>query len=83
MKLTGLKILFRTAWLPVPDLAAKPQGAGISLKIPVVVHILYHQSEENISDEKVFSQIRILNESFRRLNADTVNTPDAFKINCC
>ena len=35
--------------------------------------------EENISDEKVYSQIRILNENFRRLNADTVNTPEWFK----
>ncbi|HZI53762.1 MAG TPA: M43 family zinc metalloprotease [Chitinophagaceae bacterium] len=60
-------------------LAAKPQGARDIVKIPVVVHILYHRPEENMSDEKVFTQIRILNEIFRRLNADTVNTPDAFR----
>jgi hypothetical protein len=60
-------------------LAAKPQGAGAIVKIPVVVHILYHRPEENMSDEKVFSQLRILNESFRRLNADTLHTPVAFQ----
>jgi hypothetical protein len=60
-------------------LAAKPQGAAIVVRIPVVVHILYHRSDENISDENVFNQIRILNESFRRRNADTVNTPLAFR----
>lgn len=60
-------------------LGAKPQGAGKVVKIPVVVHILYHRSDENISDENVFNQIRILNESFRRRNADTVNTPLAFR----
>src|SRR5687767_12276356 len=59
-------------------LAGKPH-AGTVIKIPVVIHILYHNSVENISDEKVFSQIQVLNESFRRLHADTVNTPDAFK----
>jgi len=60
-------------------LAGKPQGSKIIVKIPVVVHILYHRSDENINDETVFSQIRVLNESFRRLNADTVNTPVAFR----
>jgi hypothetical protein len=60
-------------------LAAKPQGAGAIVKIPVVVHILYHRSDENVSDEAVFTQLRILNESFRRLNADTINTPVAFR----
>ena len=39
-------------------LAAKPQGAGVIVKIPVVVHILYHRSEENISDEEVFSPVK-------------------------
>jgi len=61
------------------NVAEKPQGAGAIVKIPVVVHILYHKPEENISDETVFSQIRILNECFRRLNADTTNTPQAFR----
>ncbi|MEP7376139.1 MAG: M43 family zinc metalloprotease [Chitinophagaceae bacterium] len=59
--------------------AGKPQGGNIIIKIPVVVHIIYNQPEENISDEKVYSQIRILNENFRRLNADTANTPLAFR----
>lgn len=53
--------------------------AGPVYKIPVVVHILYNKQEENISDERIFSQITVLNESFRRLNADTSKTPDAFK----
>ena len=59
--------------------AGKPQGGNIIIKIPVVVHILYNQPGENVSDVRVYSQIRALNENFRRLNADTVNTPDAFR----
>ena len=61
------------------NMANKPQGGNVIIKIPVVVHILYHQAGENVSDEKVFSQIKVLNDNFRRLNADTVNTPSAFK----
>ena len=38
--------------------------------IPVVVHVLYRTGVENISQAQVISQIRVLNEDFRRLNAD-------------
>ena len=46
--------------------------------IPVVVHVIYYNNTENISDNQIFSQIDILNEDFRRLNADTINTPAGF-----
>ena len=48
--------------------------------IPVVVHIIYQNETDvwNISDQQVISQIQVLNEDFRRLNADTVNTPALF-----
>jgi hypothetical protein len=35
--------------------------------------------EEKISDAVVHSQINVLNNCFRRLNADTINTPLRFK----
>lgn len=59
------------------NMAARVQGMVI--KIPVVVHILYHLPGENISDQAVFSQIDMLNKCFRRTNADTANTPAIFK----
>ncbi|MBK5270270.1 MAG: zinc metalloprotease, partial [Bacteroidia bacterium] len=49
------------------------------IKIPVVVHILYHNPSENVSDAVVMSQINALNRDFRRMAADTVNTPAVFK----
>ncbi len=61
------------------NLAARGEESPAIIKIPVVVHILYNQSSQNIPDERVYSQIAALNENFRRLNADTVNTPAAFK----
>lgn len=49
------------------------------LTIPVVVHIIYHKDDENINDERVYNQIAVLNDCFRRLNSDTVNTPARFR----
>ena len=43
--------------------------------IPVVVHVLYNTVAQNISDAQVQSQIDVLNEDFRKLNADAGNTP--------
>ena len=47
--------------------------------IPVVVHVVYSNSTENISTAQIQSQIDILNEDFRRLNADASSTPLTFQ----
>ena len=47
--------------------------------IPVVVHIVYSSTGQNIDDEFVFSQLEVLNEDFRRLNTDADETPAAFE----
>jgi hypothetical protein len=49
------------------------------ITIPVVVHVLYSLNWQNISDVQIQSQIDVLNEDFRRLNSDTINTPSLFK----
>ena len=43
--------------------------AGV-VTIPVVVHVIYNNNTENISDAQILSQIQVLNDDFRRLNAD-------------
>jgi hypothetical protein len=48
------------------------------ITIPVVVHVIYNTTAQNISDAQIQSQIAVLNEDFRRLNADRTNTPSAF-----
>ncbi len=48
------------------------------ITIPVVFHVVYNTAAQNISDSQIQSQIDILNEDFRRLNADAVNTPGDF-----
>ena len=47
--------------------------------IPVVVHVIYNDAVGNISDNQVLDAIRVLNEDFRRMNADTVNTRTTFR----
>jgi hypothetical protein len=43
------------------------------IRIPVVVHVLYTNSTENISDAQIQSQINVLNQDFRRTNPDATN----------
>jgi hypothetical protein len=49
------------------------------ITIPVVFHVVYRTATENISNTRLIEQIAILNQDFRRLNADTNNTPAVFK----
>jgi len=49
------------------------------ITIPVVVHLLYNTSDQDISDTQILSQIAVLNQDYRRQNADTSLTPDVFK----
>ncbi|MFT7589214.1 MAG: hypothetical protein ACI959_001431 [Limisphaerales bacterium] len=42
--------------------------------IPVVVHMVYSNETQNLSDEQINSQIAVLNEDFNRLNPDSTNT---------
>jgi hypothetical protein len=51
------------------------------LEIPVVFHIVYNNSDENIPDSVLQNQIKILNDCYRRKNSDTINTrPDFLNI---
>lgn len=58
----------------VRQVQANPaQHSQLVVTIPVVFHILYNTAAENISEAQVMSQMDILNEDFRRLNADQDN----------
>ena len=48
------------------------------ITIPVVVHVLWNDPVENISDEQIQSQIDGLNEDFRLLNFDTLSYTHPF-----
>lgn len=38
--------------------------------IPIVVHVLYKNATQNISDDQIKSQIEVLNKDFRKLNSN-------------
>lgn len=46
--------------------------------IPVVFHVIHEYGPENISKDQILDQLRILNEDYRRTNADKVNTRAIF-----
>ena len=48
------------------------------LTVPVVVHVIWNNASQNITDAQVISQIDVLNEDYGRTNSDTVNTPAGF-----
>jgi len=50
----------------------------VIITIPTVFHVVYNNGNENIPDAQVMSQLDVLNEDFRRLNADAVNTPSQY-----
>ncbi|MEE9362413.1 MAG: zinc metalloprotease [Cellulophaga sp.] len=63
---------------PKEELPIVPSDEIIT--IPIVVHVInYTPDPFVISDEKIDSQIAVLNKDFRKLNADHLNTPDEFK----
>ncbi|MCA0974220.1 hypothetical protein LCL99_07040 [Halomonas denitrificans] len=47
-------------------------------RIPVVVHVVYKTDAQNISREQIDSQIEILNQDFRKTNADISSVPAPF-----
>jgi hypothetical protein len=49
------------------------------ITIPVVVHIVYNNSSENISDAQVQSQIDVLNTDYQKQNPDTAEIPSYYR----
>ncbi|MBK7964423.1 MAG: PKD domain-containing protein [Bacteroidetes bacterium] len=58
------------------------KGAAVVYNIPVVFHVIHGGSAVgvglNISDAQINSQIAVLNEDFKKLNADTSTIPGVF-----
>ncbi|MEZ4772990.1 MAG: PKD domain-containing protein [Bacteroidia bacterium] len=58
---------------------SRKAGPDEVITLPVVIHVIYSYPAENISDEQVLSQIEVLNQDYRRTNADQDRTPKEFK----
>jgi Pregnancy-associated plasma protein-A len=59
--------------------AQLPQFRTGCTRIPVVVHVVWRVNAENISKAQIDSQITVLNQDFRRTNADIGNVPAPFQ----
>jgi peptidoglycan hydrolase-like protein with peptidoglycan-binding domain len=76
---------YREARSEIENIADAFQARGFAAAaprtrtIPVVVHVVYHQQDQNISNAQIESQIRILNQDFRMKNRDRTKLPDVFK----
>ena len=55
------------------------ERGGEELTINVVVHVVWKEEEENLADEIIYDQLRILNEDFNKLNADGAKLRPLFK----
>lgn len=54
------------------------EKTGSIVTIPTVFHILYANANQNIPDARIFAQLDVMNDDYRRMNADTINTPSVF-----
>lgn len=52
---------------------------GAVITIPVVFHVVYNTSAQNIPDARIIEQLNVLNQDFGRTNADAVNTPSVWQ----
>ena len=65
--------------LQVQDyLKSNPERDNLIINIPVVVHVVYKTTAQNISTSQIQSQINVLNADFRKLNSDVSGVPQAF-----
>lgn len=60
------------------DLSTKKSGEKVYI-IPVVYHVIYWDASDSISMAQLQDGLDVLNEDFRRMNADTANTRSIFK----
>jgi hypothetical protein len=49
------------------------------LRIPLVVHVVYSNDEQNISDGQIESQVAVLNQDFRSINPVIDKVPDVWR----
>ncbi len=58
---------------------AQTKSGRSVIRIPVVVHVVYNSSNENISDAQIQSQIDVLNQDYRKLNTDVSQAPSIYQ----
>ncbi|MCB0639778.1 MAG: T9SS type A sorting domain-containing protein [Lewinella sp.] len=73
----GFREAMDQAWPRLHTGQATPRDLEV-YTIPVVVHVVWQEESQNLSDSLVQDVIKGLNEDYRRLNADASNVRDVF-----
>jgi hypothetical protein len=55
------------------------EDTGQEVAIPVVIHIVYNNAQQDITDQQIHAQLQVLNEDYNRKNPDSVLTLAAFR----
>lgn len=71
------KLEYKIAKKKLLRASAKSEGSA-SYVIPVVFHIVYKSSSQNIPENRILDQLRVINEDYQKLNKDTINIPAEF-----
>lgn len=85
MRLLEMYPSFRDRLFKLETATQKYRSTGLKIgsvpvaTIKVVVHVVYNDPSQNISDAQIKSQISALNKDFRAKNTDKSRTPAAFK----
>lgn len=66
-------------WIETKRIEKSTGNSNVVVTVPVVVHVLYTNNTQNISDAQILSQLEVLNEDYGLRNADTTVTPSVFR----
>lgn len=58
---------------------SKGSSKTTTYTIPLVFHVIHEYGVENITDAQIFDAVAILNEDYRKMNADTTAVVDQFE----
>lgn len=67
-KYPGYRQLVQQTMKKAKQDGAANRNSNMVYKVPVVIHIVWKNEEENLSEELIDSQMEVLNEDYRRLN---------------
>src|SRR4051812_28015953 len=85
MRLLEMYPSFRDHLFKLEEQTAKYRNTGLKITavpiatIKVIVHVVYKDPSQNISDAQIKTQITALNKDFRATNTDRSKTPTPFK----
>jgi hypothetical protein len=85
MRLLEMYPSFRDRLFKLEEQTAKYRNTGAKITtvpivtVKVIVHVVYKDPSQNISDAQIKTQIAVLNRDFRATNTDKSKTPTPFK----